>query len=173
MNTVRQSGTSGKSGNTRHTVELRLGADGIALGDLSFVQQGRRQFSVFAYQSSWLANPDRFEISPDLPLNSGFQACKASPNAGADAIFHAAIADTAPDAWGRRVIDRAHARARRNNPALQPLTELDYLCAVDDFSRVGALRLHRDGHYAGTAQTGQRSTPPFIEQVWCFMLFEP
>ena len=160
MNTPRKPGTA-QAHNLRSTVQLRLGADGIALGELSFVQQSRRQFSVFAYQSSWLANSDRFEISSDLPLTSGFQTRKASQNG--DAVFHAAIADTAPDAWGRRVIDRAHAKARRSNPARQPLTELDYLCAVDDFSRVGALRLHRDGQYLGSTQGGERSTPPFIE----------
>jgi serine/threonine-protein kinase HipA len=150
--------------NIRSTVGLHLGAEGIPLGELSFVQQGRRQFSVFAYQASWLAHPERFEISPDLPLHAGFQSHKASKDGkNNDATFHAAIADTAPDAWGRRVIDRAHAKARRANPVLQPLTELDYLCAVDDFSRVGALRLHQDGQYLGAAHVGRRSTPPFIE----------
>ncbi len=147
--------------NTRSTVQLHLGAEGVALGEMGFVQQGRRQFSVFAYQAGWLANPNRFEISPDLPLNPSFQTHKASLDG--DVVFHAAIADTAPDAWGRRVIDRAHARARRTKPGLLPLTELDYLCAVDDFSRVGALRLKRDGQYLGAALDGKRSTPPLIE----------
>ena len=147
--------------NTRSTVQLRLGYEGVALGEMGFVQQGRRQFSVFAYQSGWLANPDRFEISPDLPLNPSFQTHKASLDG--DAVFHAAIADTAPDAWGRRVIDRAHARARRTTPGLLPLTELEYLCAVDDFSRVGALRLQRDGQYLGAALDGTRRTPPLVE----------
>lgn len=147
--------------NTRSTVAVHLGEEGIPLGELSFVQQGRRQFSVFSYGTDWLANPDGFEISPDLPMVSGFQSRKAS-EAG-DVVFHSAIADTAPDAWGRRVIDRAHAKARRSNSALKPLTELDYLCAVDDFSRVGALRLHQNGSYLGAAHVGKRSTPPFIE----------
>src|SRR3546814_13511307 len=62
----------------------------------------------------------------------------ASPH---DSVFHGAIADTAPDAWGRRVIARDHAKRRRTDPKLPALTELDYLLAVDDFSRVGALRL--------------------------------
>ncbi len=155
---------SAQDRNSRSTVELRLGAEGVPLGELSFVQQGRRQFSVFAYQTSWLGNPKRFEISPDLPLHAGFQSHKAHEDGKyGDAVFHAAIADTAPDAWGRRVIDRAHAKARRDNSALKPLTELDYLCAVDDFSRVGALRLNHDGQYLGAAQVGTRSTPPFIE----------
>jgi serine/threonine-protein kinase HipA len=39
------------------------------------------------------------------------------------------------------VIARAHAKARKTNPHLKALNALDYLSAVDDFSRMGALRL--------------------------------
>lgn len=44
------------------------------------------------------------------------------------------------------------------------MNELDYLCAVDDFSRIGALRL-RDAkrRYLRTAEPGQRATPPLLE----------
>lgn len=52
-----------------------------------------------------------------------------------------ALADTAPDAWGARIIRRAHAKRRAQDPTLAPLTAFDYLVSVDDFSRVGALRL--------------------------------
>ncbi|NJS35779.1 MAG: type II toxin-antitoxin system HipA family toxin [Brachymonas sp.] len=146
---------------TRSQVAVHLGAQGIPLGELGFVRQGRRQFSVFSYSASWLAHPARFGVSPDLPLAAGFQTRKAAMPG--ESVFHAAIADTAPDVWGRRVIERHHAKARRNNPALPALSELDYLCAVDDESRMGALRLKRDGRYLSTAEPGQRSTPPFIE----------
>jgi serine/threonine-protein kinase HipA len=78
-------------------------------------------------------------------------------------VFHAALSDSAPDAWGRRVIERAHAKARKDDPTRAPLCELDYLCAVDDFSRIGALRLHQNGQYLGSADAGQRSTPPLLE----------
>lgn len=65
---------------------------------------------------------------------------------------------------GRRVIARDHAKRRRVNPQLPALTELDYLLAVDDFSRVGALRLgNADGAWQRTVAQGQRSTPPLIE----------
>lgn len=146
---------------TRASLQLRLGEQGTPVGVLGFVQQGRRAFSQFAYDAAWLGSPEVFEISPDLPLQAGYQVHKAAGDN--DSVFHGALADTAPDAWGRRVVDRAHARARRDNPQLGPLTELDYLCAVDDFSRVGALRLHHDGQYLRTVQAGRRSTPPFIE----------
>jgi hypothetical protein len=41
---------------------------------------------------------------------------------------------------------------------------LDDLCAVGDFSRVGALRLHQNGQYLGAAQVSKGGTPPFIER---------
>ena len=131
------------------------------VGELIFIQQGRREFSQFHYAASWLADPNHFEISPDLPLVAGFQTRKA-PSAH-DSVFHFAMADTTPDAWGRRVIGRARAKDRRTNPKLGPLTELDYLCAVDDFSRIGALRLHGEGKYLRAADDGRRRTPAFIE----------
>ena len=49
---------------------------------------------------------------------------------------------------GRRVVARAYARAGAKNALLGPLTEANYLACVDDFSRVGALRLRDEsGHY--------------------------
>jgi serine/threonine-protein kinase HipA len=127
-----------------------------------YVRQGRRENSAFAYDAHWLATPARFNVSADLELIAGHQAHKAaSPH---DSVFHGAIADTAPDAWGRRVIARDHAKRRKDDPSLAALTELDYLLAVDDFSRVGALRLRDpDGDWQRTVAAGQRSTPPLIE----------
>jgi len=146
----------------RQQVQLCLGKAGLAVGALVYVRQGRREYSAVAYAESWLASPAGFNVSADLQLLAGYQTHKA-PSAH-DSVFHGAIADTAPDAWGRRVIARAHAKRRQFDPHLPALTELDYLLAVDDFSRVGALRLrHADGTWQGSAQAGRRSTPPLIE----------
>lgn len=101
-------------------------------------------------------------ISPDLQRVHGFQARRAPTKD--DSCFFQALADTEPDAWGRRVIARAHARERKDNGALGPLTELDYLCAVDDFSRIGALRLYDAKRgYLRTTEEGKRATPPLLE----------
>ncbi len=150
-----------KSSNQRSSLKVHLGVQGTLVGELIFIQQGRREFSQFQYAPSWLADANRFEISPDLPLVAGFQSRKAPSHN--DSVFHLAIADTAPDAWGRRVIDRAYAKDRRVNPKLGPLTELDYVCAVDDFSRIGALRLCSDGNYVRVPAEGRRRTPSFVE----------
>ncbi|WP_080707652.1 HipA domain-containing protein [Bordetella bronchiseptica] len=147
---------------TRQHVQVCLGKAGLPLGSLVYVQQGRRQNCAFAYDETWLASPERFNVSADLQLMPGHQPHKAaSPH---DSVFHGAIADTSPDAWGRRVIARDHAKRRRTDPQLRPLTELDYLLAVDDFSRVGALRLRdSNGPWHRTVPEGRRATPPMIE----------
>ncbi|MFO0490623.1 MAG: type II toxin-antitoxin system HipA family toxin [Curvibacter sp.] len=147
---------------TNQRVDVYVGKAGLLVGQLAYAKQGQREFSAFAYDTQWLASEDRFEVSPDLPLVAGFQARRAP--AKADSIFHLALAAPAPDAWGCRVIARAHAKERQRNPSLPALTELDYLAAVDDFSRVGALRL-RDGKgaYLRTVDEGKRATPPLVE----------
>lgn len=123
----------------RQQVQVGIGKAGLALGELIYVRQGRREHCAFAYDEAWLANSARFNVSADLRLASGHQPDRAA--SAHDSVFHGAIADTAPDAWGRRVIARDHAKRRKSDPHLAPLTELDYLLAVDDFSRLGALRL--------------------------------
>lgn len=146
----------------RRQVQLCIGKAGTLIGTLIYTQHGRRENSAIAYDESWLANPERFNVSADLQLVLGYQSHKAA--SAHDAVFHGAIADTAPDAWGRRVIARDHAKRRKQDPQLPVLTEIDYLLAVDDFSRVGALRLRdADGRYHRTAPEGWRSTPPLIE----------
>lgn len=147
---------------THQEVQVCIGRAGLTAGSLIYVRQGRREYCAFAYDGAWLADPAHFNVSADLRLTEGHQPHKAaSPQ---DSVFHGAIADTAPDAWGRRVIARDHARRRRADPRLPALSELDYLLAVDDFSRVGALRL-RDaaGNWCRTTAKGRPSTPPLIE----------
>ncbi len=71
---------------------------------------------------------------------------------------------TAP-AFGSAAVARGHAKRRRADPELPALTELDYVLAVDDFSRVGALRLRAaDGSWYRTVAKGRRITLPLIER---------
>lgn len=143
-------------------LDICIGKAGLHSGKLTYVKDGPREFTQFAYREEWLAGPSFFDISPDLARTAGYQIRK--PPTKDDSCFFLAMADTEPDAWGRRVIARAHAKERKNNPALGPLTELDYLCAVDDFSRIGALRI-RDvkGGYLRSVDDGRRTTPPMLE----------
>ena len=134
-----------------------IGREGLPVGKLIYVKDGAREFSQFAYREEWLADAQAFDISPDLVRTLGYQLRK--PPTKDDCAFFLALSDTEPDAWGRRVITRAHAKARKRDPSLAALTELDYLCAVDDFSRVGAIRLQdRDKQYLRSVEEGKRAS---------------
>lgn len=158
---AREQGTRNRS-RARIELDVCLGRNAIPVGKLVYTKDGQREFSQFAYREDWINHPDVFDISPDLDRVLGYQVHRA-PSRDDSCFFHA-LADTEPDSWGRRVIARAHAKERGKNPALDALTALDYLCAVDDFSRIGALRL-RDGTqtYLKTAEAGRRTTPPLLE----------
>jgi len=151
-----------KTSTLREQVRVCLGQAGRPIGKLIYVRSGAREYSYFAYSNDWLTDPDRFDVSPDLPLIEGHQTRRAPTKH--DSCFHFALADTEPDAWGARIIARAHARERKRIPGLPALTAFDYLIAVDDFSRVGALRLQNsEGDFLRTTIRGRRTAPPLVE----------
>ena len=118
----------------------------------------RPNASQFAYHEDWLNSPQAFELSPDLPLGYGWAYLS---NQDRQSPFPLAIADTEPDAWGRTVIRRAF---RKSSVALKKkLSELDYLLGVDDFSRIGAIRLTEGGSLSFDAQEDRRRTPTLLD----------
>lgn len=142
-----------------------LGNAAHAVGQLRYDRDGRRERSAFAYDPSWLSNPERFTIDPaQLQLVPGFQF-----QAPAGPVFHGAIADTEPDGWGKRVILREHARRRSDLKPIErakhePLGQLDFLLAVDDESRVGSIRFcDEQGAFCAHAEDGRSRTPPLLE----------
>ena len=157
----------------KRTIQIALGDDARSLGAIHYNQEGGRENAVFEYDPAWLAAPDRFTIDPALQLVGGGQFHRKAKDGS---IFHPAIADTEPDGWGRRVIQRDHAKrrqeARRTNieKDIQPLNDLDYLLAVDDVSRVGALRLKdEDGVFQRPFEEARRTTPPLVELAPCWL----
>lgn len=149
----------------KRSVAVCVGEDAAEAGTLAYESRGQRRSVSFAYADSWLASPQRFALSPDLPLVSGHQF-KAARDAAQSAFF-GCFADTEPDGWGRMVILRDHARQRKEgrqgqSPAVM-LDDFDFLLGVNDFSRSGALRL-RDGQGGFLRPCGgPRDTPPLIE----------
>src|SRR5450631_1730623 len=102
----------------------------------------------FEYHPDWLADPARFSLEPALTLNRGAFA----PDRGLS-IF-GSIGDSAPDAWGRRLMQRAERRrAERDGRPVRTLMEMDYLLGVSDVSRLGALRFRNAGDPAFQAPT--------------------
>jgi serine/threonine-protein kinase HipA len=151
----------------RRVVTVHFGEEARSLGVLRYDQQGARESASFEYDVDWLDAADRFAVEPGLPLVGGPQFHRKSRDGS---VFHAAIADTEPDGWGKRVIQRDHAKRRQHArragkiAEARPLNSMDYLLAVDDVSRVGALRLQdEDGRYQRTVDEGHRTTPPLIE----------
>ena len=107
-------------------------ATGPARVGTLFVHSGRRsESSTFEYAASWLSAPEAFALDPTyLPLGAGpFRTPVGSP-------LFAALTDSAPDRWGRTLMQRAS----RRRDARTSLREIDYLLGVDDFARQGALR---------------------------------
>jgi len=147
-------------------VDVCLGDAGRLIGVLRYNQDGARESASFEYDPKWIGADDRFSLEPGLPLVAGPQFHRRSKDGS---VFHGAIADTEPDGWARRVILRDHAKrreqARRAGGKLPPLAgALDFLLAVDDASRIGALRL-RDGEgvFRRAPEDGRRGVPPLFE----------
>jgi serine/threonine-protein kinase HipA len=90
---------------------------------------------TFEYADGWLTDPDCFSIEPALTLTRG-----TFPLPPGQSLF-GSIGDSAPDTWGRRLMQRAERRqANREHRAVRTLTESDYLLGVSDETRLGALR---------------------------------
>ena len=98
----------------------------------AFISTQRRTVTTtFRYEPTYIANPDAWPLGPDLPLTSQ-SVVSGLPGP---------LADTAPDRWGRGLIDkpvRGDALAQGSTPLT--VTDLDYLLGVSDSTRQGALR---------------------------------
>ncbi len=94
-----------------------------------------RESATFEYDGSWLKNPQRFALEPALLLSHG------QHHTAAGRRLFGAIGDSAPDRWGRLLIQRDERRkAREAHREPRTLNEVDYLIAVGDIARQGALR---------------------------------
>ncbi len=149
------------------TIAVHMGEEGHLVGHLHYNLEGARESASFEYDASWLKSPQRFAIDPVLlRLVTGPQFHKRMHRD--DTVFHGAIADTKPDGWGKRVILRDHAKKRAEGRTTkarsgEPLNQLDFLLAVDDESRVGALRFRDEsGEFQGARQGEGRRTPPSV-----------
>ena len=151
----------------KRTIEVHVGESSTLVGRLHHDHVGGRERAAFAYAEPWLSTRDAFALEPALPLIQGPQFPTTSSTG---AVFHGAIADTEPDGWARQVILRDHAKQRqatRQRGGTSPpslLSAIDFLLAVDDFSRVGAVRFRDErGIFCRPAEPGRRTAPPLVE----------
>lgn len=121
-------------------VHIELDRQTRRLGLLRRHTTRRFETITFEYDDAWLTDPDRFSIEPALGLTRGiFPVPRNKPVFGS-------IGDSAPDTWGRRLMQRAERReAERDSRQLRTLTETDYLLGVSDETRLGALRFRWAG----------------------------
>jgi serine/threonine-protein kinase HipA len=106
---------------------------------------------AFEYASEWLGCAGAFAIDPtSLPLRAG-------PHHSA--TLFGAMQDCGPDRWGRVLIERA---VRKHVLDRKPYQDLDYVLALDDTSRIGALRFRADAEGPFLAAR-EGKLPPIVQ----------
>jgi len=111
----------------------------------------------FEYHASWLRDAARFSLEPALTLDHGVFATATGRQ------LFGSIGDSAPDSWGRRLMQRAERRlADREGRTARTLMETDYLLGVSDVSRLGALRFRRSAEEQFASPTTE-GVPGLIE----------
>jgi len=104
----------------------------------------------FEYDAEWLLRNDAFAIDPtSLPLQRG---------AHHGATLFGALQDCGPDRWGRVLIERA---VRKKILTQKPYRDIDYVVALDDATRIGALRFRQDAGSPFLAATSGK-LPPLV-----------
>lgn len=111
------------------------------IGQLYFSESTRGGVFSFTYDPTFLNSPHRVQIDPMLTLTRGNLY-----NDRADRGFRAFL-DSAPDRWGRVLMQRRAAIEHRQGlRSSAQLTELDYLLGVHDACRMGGMRFKRATH---------------------------
>jgi len=116
-----------------------------------------RESASFEYDDSWLRHPEKFALEPALTLGKG------QHHTAADRSLFGAIGDSAPDRWGRALIQREERRkAHAEGRTPRTLGEIHYLLGVGDIARQGALRFaeHEGGPFLAAGDAAQ--IPPLV-----------
>jgi len=122
----------------------------------SRVKNGRES-ATFEYAASWLDFDERFALDPALHVGPGPHHTPEGRS-----IF-SALGDSAPDRWGRELIARNERReAKREGRTPRTLWEADFLLAVSDVVRPGALRFSREEGGPFVAVEGRDHIPPLV-----------
>ena len=105
----------------------------LEAGTACFTRRRSVLSTSFRYTRRYVNQPRSFALDPGLSLLAESHQVAGLPGA---------LADSAPDRWGRNLITkRAQALALESGQAAPSLSEVDFLIAVSDGSRQGALRL--------------------------------
>jgi len=139
------------------TVEIYTdqGDETLLVGRCRYVAKRRGQSSVFEYADDWISHPNAFALDPaNLPLLRQPFYTNSEKSA-----LPGALRDTAPDRWGQRLIKRAFRKTGNN----RTLSEIDYLLAITDRTRIGTLRYKREDEDTFDHDIAQYRVPPLIK----------
>ncbi|MDA3791649.1 MAG: HipA domain-containing protein [Desulfobacula sp.] len=114
-------------------VHMDLSGETHFVGRLWLKERKGSESATFEYSPEWQSSPACFSLEPALVVGEG----KYHTNK----TLFGSIGDSAPDRWGRTLMDRLEAgKARQEDRKARRLTASDYLLMVDDRTRQGALR---------------------------------
>lgn len=117
------------------------------VGELSYESLRGNDSYGFKFDNDWLRKYGSLNLSEDLNNYPGQQYTKPERD-----IF-GCFADALPDRWGRTLLNRREQiLATEENRPVRRLSSFDYLCGIDDFSRMGGFRFKEDpaGNYICT-----------------------
>lgn len=136
-------------------VHIQVNGETHRVGLCRYLAKRRGQSTLFEYADGWLDNPKGFAIDPaNLPRGTGPFTRTSDKSA-----LPGALRDTAPDRWGQMLVRRAF----RKQGIERTLSEIDYLLAISDRTRIGALRYRREGEENFDHDLGGYRIPPLIQ----------
>lgn len=141
------------------TMEVHVDLHGTAVlvGRLHTRSSQGREGASLVYADEWLRHSERFALEPGLTLGP------APHHTQAGRALFGALGDSAPDRWGRTLINRAEwRRAKTEKREPRSLGEVDYLLGVTDAVRPGALRFRISPDGPFLADGGQDPIPPLV-----------
>jgi serine/threonine-protein kinase HipA len=138
------------------TIEVHIDLDGETrpVGLCRYIAKRGSRTSVFEYEDEWSEAEHAFAIDPEnLPLRAGIFSRQSNKSA-----LPGAMRDTAPGRWGQQLIRRAFRKAGEQ----RTLSEIDYLLAINNVTRIGALRYKRPGESTFDHDIGRYRVPPLV-----------
>lgn len=140
----------------KRILQVCLGESGTIVGTLWFTAEAGREHSCFQYAERWIEHPKGFAIAPSLTLDD---TKKFFHQGVEDTPLPPPIADTTPDSWGRGIVVKDAKQKKQ-----EPFSEMDFLTASDDFSRIGALRFREEEGmpFLASKANGRHAIPPLL-----------
>ncbi len=135
---------------------MDLKGESCFVGRLWFHAARGHESASFEYSKEWQSSPARFSLEPALEVGGGkFHTEKA---------LFGSIGDSAPDRWGRLLMERREAReAKSQKRQARKLNEADYLLMVSDMARQGALRFSNRQGGAFLSTEEEAPIPPLVK----------